>query len=488
MFAAHRFEKIGSLMNRMLPLAIAKLCLVAFPPYTYAQTQTETQPTFSFNATRAMQWLPLSGDEADGIIFPVTVNGQATYADIDTGSTVSDVALFSSKLVPLADGAKDAKTISAKGYGGVSHYPIRRADSLVIGGLTLLNQQVAVTDQPLSRDDRVGVTIGINLLMGLTLQVDWENRRARFLLGGDLPKDSGTVTVAIETRTRFPVVDAEICGIQVKALLDTGTDSDVHLVPEQEKLWECAAPVRSDIRSIGAGGPIIKGLASLPTARIGGRPMGPTMASIDPEGGPLSRWGFSASVGTGLLRRSNFVLDAGSSALAFYGSDRTARVTDRTRMGIQYRPDGNGLLITHIMKASPASQTILKPGDRICTLNGRTIEALAGKYGDISPPVGKTARIGVCAGPTVSIVASDYLAFPGTPDIAFPAGTPAVPEPAGVGRVTEAFSRCISLSGEEMAEACSIVLNAPRVANFWKETARKRQATAFPNAATPGIP
>lgn len=475
-------------MNPMLPLVIANLCLFISLPVASAQTRVEPEARFGFNATKAVEWLPLSGDEADGIIFPVTVNGQATYADIDTGSTVSDVALISSKLVSLADGAKDGKTISANGYGGVSQYAIRRADSLVIGGLTLLNQQVAVTDKPLSRDERVGVTVGIKMLMGLTLQVDWENRRARFLLGGDLPKDADTVTVAIETRTHLPIVDAEICGIRVQALLDTGTDSDVHLVPEQEKLWECAAPVRSDIRGIGAGGPVIKGLASLPVVRIGGRPMGPATASIDPEGGPLSRRGISASVGTGLLRRSNFVLDAGNSALAFYGSDRTARVTDRTRIGIQYRPDGNGLLITHIMKASPASQTILKPGDRICSLNGRTIEALAGKYGDISPPAGKIARVGICAGPTVSILASDYLAFPGAPDIAFPAGTPAVPEPAGVGRVTEAFSRCVNLSGEEMAEACSIVLNAPRIANFWKETARKRQATAFPNAATPGIP
>ncbi|MEV5712214.1 PDZ domain-containing protein, partial [Actinoallomurus sp. NPDC052274] len=314
------------------------------------------------------------------------------------------------------------------------------------------------------------------------------NRRARFLLGGDLPKDADTVTVAIETRTHLPIVDAELCGIPVKALLDTGANGDVHLVPEQEGLWECAAPVRSNIRGIGAGGPVISELVSVPAVRIGKRLMGPATASIDPEGGPLSNRGIPASIGTGLLRRSNFVLDAGNSALAFYGSDRTARVTDRPRIGIQYRPDGKGLLITHIMKASPASQTILKPGDRICSLNGRTIEALAGKYGDISPPVGKIARVGVCAGPTVSILASDYLAFPGVPDIAFPAGTPAVPEPAGVGRVTEAFARCVNLSGEEMAEACSIVLNAPRVANFWKETARKRQATAFPNAATPGIP
>jgi len=326
--------------------------------------------------------------------------------------------------------------------------------------------------------------------MGLTLQIDWENRRARFLLGGDLPKGADTVTVAIETRTHLPIVDVEICRLPVKALLDTGANSDLNLASEQEKLRECAAPVRSDIRSVGAGGPVISGLVSLPAVRIGTRSMGPAIASIDPERGPLSRRSIPASIGTGLLRRSNFVLDAGNSALAFYGADRTARVIDRPRIGIQYRPDGKALRITHLMKGSPASETILKAGDRMCALNGKPIEALAGKYGDISPPVGKTARIGLCGGPTVSIEARDFLAFPGAPDAAFPAGSPPIPEPAGVGRVTEAFAGCVNgeLSGEELAKTCSIVLNAPGVANYWKEIARTKRAAALPNTANPGQP
>ncbi|OJY50496.1 MAG: hypothetical protein BGP17_18800 [Sphingomonas sp. 67-41] len=477
-------------MEYLLASAAVMISLIMFPLLAQAQPQAQPEARFGFNATQALQWLPLSSGGWGGIIIPVTVNGQATYANVDTGSTVSDVAVISSRLLPAGEGAKDEQRISANGYGGISHYPIRRAGSLVIGGITLLNQMVAVTDQPLSLDERVGVTIGIKMLMGLTLQIDWENRRARFLLGGDLPKGADTVTVAIETRTHLPIVDVEICRLPVKALLDTGANSDLNLASEQEKLRECAAPVRSDIRSVGAGGPVISGLVSLPAVRIGTRSMGPAIASIDPERGPLSRRSIPASIGTGLLRRSNFVLDAGNSALAFYGADRTARVIDRPRIGIQYRPDGKALRITHLMKGSPASETILKAGDRICALNGKTIEALAGKYGDISPPVGQTARIGLCGGPTVSIEARDFLAFPGAPDAAFPAGSPPIPEPAGVGRVTEAFAGCVNgeLSGEELAKTCSIVLNAPGVANYWKEIARTKRAAALPNTANPGQP
>ncbi|MBN8809885.1 MULTISPECIES: pepsin/retropepsin-like aspartic protease family protein [unclassified Sphingomonas] len=480
-------------MKRFFVMFLASIGIItAFPPLqreVRAQDQDTTEPRLGFNATKAMQWLPLAGDEQNGIItVPVTVNGQATLAEIDTGLSTPGVAVISSKLLSNAGKAVGGKTVSSDAYGGAGRYVMRRVESLVVGGATLLNQPVAATERTLSKDGRVGAVIGINLLMGLALQVDWEHGRARFLLGGDLPKDEHTAMVVIDSRSKLPFVDANICGTTVKALLDTGTNSDLRLVPEQENLWECASVARSTIRGNGAGGPVISGLVSLPAVHIGKRPMGPALASIDPEGGPLSALGSSASVGTGLLRRSNFVLDIGNAALAFYGPDRSAKVIDRTRIGIQYRVDGNGLLITHLMKGSPASQTILKANDRICALNGKAIETLAGRYGDINPRVGQTTRIGLCGGPTVSIVARDFLAFPGAPDAALPAGAPAVSEPAGVGKVTGAFARCVNgdLSGEELAGACSIVLNAPAVANYWKEIARTKRAAALSGAKSPG--
>jgi hypothetical protein len=56
--------------------------------------------------------------------------------------------------------------------------------------------------------------------------------------------------------------------------------------------------------------------------------------------------------------------------------------------------------------------------------------------------------------------------------------------------VTEAFTGCVSgeRSGEELAKTCSIVLNAPGVANYWKEIARTKRAAALPNTANPGQP
>jgi hypothetical protein len=128
----------------------------------------------------------------------------------------------------------------------------------------------------------------------------------------------------------------------------------------------------------------------------------------------------------------------------------------------------------------------LKPGGRICALNGETIAELKGRYGDINPPVGQTVQVRICGGETVSIVARDYL---GAAELAARfASAPPTPivEPVGVGRVTEAFDRCTTASGREAANACSIVLNAPGISTPWKDLARARRSAVLPGLAGPG--
>lgn len=472
-------------MKCVYRLACGMLAMATFSPATFAQSKQEPKPAFTFDASKATQWIQLAGNEEDGIIIPVTVNGHATLADIDTGSKLPGVALISSKL--LADGKRTGDhVITANAYGGTAHFARGQVDSLVLGGIVLMNQPVTVTDTSLQRDSRVGVSIGLNFLAGVTLQVDWEHHRARFILGGDLPKTASVISLASDERSGLLLLDATICDVAVKAVLDSGTDSDMHVVPERTELQRCAGKARSDIRSSGDGGATIKGLAAIPALSVGAHSFGPVISNIDTETGPLSRDNISASIGLGVLRRSNFVLDVGNRTMLFYGPDRASQVIHRPRVGIQYREDGNGLLITHLMLNSPAAASDLKVGDRICSLNGRTIASLDGAYGWINPPASKSVRVGVCGGPTITIVAQDFMALPGVPDRASPEATAPIIEPMGVDEVTEAFARCQGEPSAETAKACSMALNAPGVANFWKDVARMKRAAALPGAANPG--
>lgn len=452
----------------------------------HAQDPTsEDLPSLRFDAHAALQWMRLDADENDGLILPITVNGHATYADVDTGSTLPGSVQISSKLVTGTERAKFGKPVVTEAYGGTKFYPRARVAELTIGGIHMKNEPVTVTDETFGRDARVQATIGIEFLRKWALQVEWQQRRARFLIAGDLPKGATTIPVRIDPQSRFATLDATICGVTVRAVLDSGADSDLHLAPEREELQSCVHQ-RSDIRSIGRGGPLISGWVSMPSVEIGGIRRGPIFASIDPAGGPLSGHGFPASIGYGVLRRSSFVLDAGGGGLLLYGPDRTADVLDPSHVGIQFRKDLDGLLITHLELGSPASETTLKPGDRICALNGRTIAELQGRYGDINPPVGQTVQVRICGGETVSIVARDYLgAAELSARLALAPPTPIV-EAVGVGRVTEAFDRCTTGSGGNAADACSIVLNTPGIGAGWKSLARARRSAVLPGLAGPG--
>jgi len=472
-------------MRIVLPVVFVAF-LLAWSPASRAQDPAaEDVPALIFDAHVALQWMPLDAYEDDGLILPITVNGHATYAEVDTGSTLPGSVLLSSKLLSEAEKAKFGKPVVTEAYGGTKFYPRARVAELTIGGIYMKNEPVTVTDQSFGRDARVQATIGIDFLRKWALQVEWQQHRARFLIGGDLPKGAATIPVRIDPKSRFATLDATICGVTVAAVLDSGADNDVNLVPEREELQGCVHK-RSDIRSMGSGGPLVSGRVSIPSIEIGGIRRGSIFASIDPAGGPLSGHGFAASIGYGVLRRSSFVLDAGGGGLLLYGADRTADVLDPSHVGIQFREDLDGLLITHLMLGSPASETTLKPGGRICALNGETIAELKGRYGDINPPVGQTVQVRICGGETVSIVARDYL---GAAELAARfASAPPTPivEPVGVGRVTEAFDRCTTASGREAANACSIVLNAPGISTPWKDLARARRSAVLPGLAGPG--
>lgn len=469
---------------RIVLSMVSVVIALAFSPAASAQDPTaEDIPSLTFDAHAALQWMPLDANERDGLILPITVNGHATYADVDTGSTLPGSVLLSSKLLSEAERAKVGRPVVTEAYGGRQYYPRARVAELIIGGIHLKNEPVTLTDQSFGRDKRVQASIGIEFLKKWMLQVEWQRRRARLLLGGDLPKGAATIPIRNDPKRRFATLDASICGVTVAAVLDSGTDSDIHLVPEREELQRCVHQ-RSDIRGNGSGGPVVKGWVSIPSIEIGGVRRGPIFASIDPEGGPLSARAFAASIGLGVLRRSSFVLDAGGGGLLLYGPDRTVDVLDPSHVGIQFRQDLDGLLITHLMRGSPASETILKPGDRICALNGRTIADLKGRYGAINPPPGQTVQVRICAGETVSIVARDYL---GAAELsARLKSPPPIVELIEVGRVTEAFDRCATASGRDAADACSIVLNAPGVGALWKNTARARRSALLPGLAGPG--
>ncbi len=212
----------------------------------------------------------------------------------------------------------------------------------------------------------------------------------------------------------------------------------------------------------------------MPSLRIGSRRFDAVVASVEDEDDPLRRAGMAGSVGHGILRRSNFVLDAGAAKLYFFGADRSALARKRPTIGIQFRETDAALVVTHVMSNSPASRTPLEVGDRICRVNDTPVGAWNRKY-PMNPRAGTGISVGLCDGRVIPIVAVDYMALPG----ASPAPPAVDPEPLGIGEATAALAVCQGSGSEVGAGGCSAVVANSRILPFYRMHARLIRAQIY---------
>lgn len=406
-------------------------------------------------------------DEA-AIVIPVTVNGRTVNASIDSGSSGGQPLTISKKLQTELN-LQAMPSITASAYGGDVKLETTKLNTIIIGGLTLHNRLVDVAPDGPLWDGSSDMVVGQEFLLSLLLQVDWERRRIRFLLTGDMPATSDDVSVLLDRRINHLIVPVTVCGIDRQLVLDSGLENDVNLNPASMPFERCSGSVRSDRSSVGLGGRHIREIIALPTLRLGSRTFPDIIAGLEGPNDPLVRTGVAGSVGYGTLRRSNFVLDAGNGKLRFYGPDRSSKVVEPPTVGIQFTVTPDALTIVHLMSNSPASRAALKVGDRICTVDGKTIKALRGHFKVMNPAAGTTISLGLCVGRTVRLLSQDYLAFAAA---LAKTALPAAPEPAGIGRLTEALARCEGKASQVAVEGCSTVIASTTIPAYYRITAR----------------
>jgi Flp pilus assembly protein TadD len=442
----------------------------------------QVDPAFEFDPNVALQWIPMSDIAAPGIIIPVVVNGRKVNAMIDTGSIGPQSTTISKNLQAELKLASNSSG-RAIAYGGPIDTEISSLKSLRIGGVTLWNPQVDVAPEQDIWSDGVDLIVGHRIMLGLLLQVDWTKRQVRLLLTGDLPATADDIPVGVEDGIGNITVPVQFCGAHYQFILDTGADSDTLINPGEVSLENCGEMNRSDRSSSGLGGKLVREIVATPRIRLGGRPFPDIIAGVEAPGDPLARKRRAGSVGTGLLRRSNFVLDVGAGQLRFYGPDRSAKVIDRPTLGIQFRKAANALTIVHIMSNSPASQTSLQIGDRICRLNGKTLDELRGDISAINPPAGAATEIGLCDGRAVAITSRDFMASAAsTGPISRAAPTTNID---GLGHITEALARCGGKPGLAAIDGCGMVIASATIPVDYRVSARVTRAQLYESLQRP---
>jgi len=294
------FSRAGVGWGALLTLAI--LFLVSTAPAASAEAPADS------GVPDERGWITF--DNARGWIeFTVLVNDVPARAMLDSGA---DGNAVSSQLVERAGiDLNLADEVRVQGIYGQEIVPTTREFELRFGHATVPIRGATVLPMP-SPD----LILGVGLFQASVVQIDYPNRRIRFL-NRDVVRFEGNVQVRTE-RDRSPQVAAELDGNKVWMLLDTGKagatlfkhrllqrlDLDRHVVDGP------------DVRGFGAVSTGRKRLLQLPRFKLGPFTFETLLASYIEEGGKRGFEGRRAGYGS-RIRRDNSPYDGilGSEAL-----------------------------------------------------------------------------------------------------------------------------------------------------------------------------
>lgn len=169
--------------------------------------------------TQALYAVPTTRDQIGRILAPVTVNGRGPFRFmVDTGAT--HTVLAASLLPKLGLTANTQARANVHGINGSVQAPTALVLSLDAGALHLRDAQIPVLSGPVLKG--IDGIIGLDALNGRSMTVDFEHDRISIGSAfSGVPLDEAVVPARLVSQRLFEV-DAQVAGIPVKAVIDTG--------------------------------------------------------------------------------------------------------------------------------------------------------------------------------------------------------------------------------------------------------------------------
>lgn len=401
------------------------------------------------------------------IAFPMSLADTPIVAELDSGATGGLLLTISSALQSRQKFQKiGEQKVSA--YGGRLVKDVVLVPHLQVGGLTFTDVPAGVDPPGALETAGVDASFHLDLLLYASVQVEWDNRRVRFLLPGEFA-DGAISPIDYRKDVGFAFAQASICGETHKLIIDTGMENAL-AVDESKISLGCAKRMRTSLSSQGSGGDRVHyDAAIIDEVAIGGREFSGLISKIQDGESPLSQKQILGAVGYGLLSQSNFLFDVGGGRIAFYGPRRKSKPAGMPTIGIQFVDAGDKLDVTNVMKGSPAAAARINKGDKICALNAKQISNLAGDYRAINPPVGTSLSVTLCSGAKVDLVAADFLGIE-----VYTPSSQGSDQNNQTGKLTSLYHTCDDWVKADPAliTACSAVIEEPYLTDYFKTLAR----------------
>jgi len=383
---------------------------VAAPGQTLPFSTTPAKITV--DPAEMAQWIPFvrTGPESDHetIVISLTINGVRLDAVVDTGAAnivIDEGWAIAHGLTPQAGGTGQSAS------GG--SFTVKRAaiDSLRIGGLTQTGGLVQVQDMaPLSRvaPTPFQAVIGSSFLAKVATEIDFDRGAIRFQ-PPTTPAPEGVAVPVTLTRNNRLLTRLSINGATVDpVVVDTGDDSYLSITRAAFAGVPHDNARVTNLMSADLTGLVVNDYLRLSGAALGGQALDPVPTLVVSR---LSQADDRARIGLSVLRRYHVFLNPARGVLILSPRKTPPPKTAISTSGVQGEADDRGLAVAHVMRGSPAEEAGLKPGDRICSIDGEVVTAawrtpprsLWGRG-----PAGTRRTLTLCDGRTVAFVLREF--------------------------------------------------------------------------------
>ncbi|MEW9309973.1 aspartyl protease family protein [Labrys neptuniae] len=318
-------------------------------------------------------WVPLIDNGRPFIVVNVQINSKSVQALFDTGAAKT--------LVDIELARKFGFTIESRGYigavGGQANYYETDLKSLSIGGLRQSGGKVGVVDMSPLRGvvgDAFSMIIGADILSQFAVEVDWDHARLRLMRSGNKSLKGMPIPLRIQAGYNHFITEFSI-GDRIfrDVFLDTGAyNSAVRALFIPELMGP--EPRVTDVKGAGIGGDTIVDFGRINRVKMGKMYIGSLSVEFLPFVCPCLEK-YQARIGVNLLHHFNFLMDARAGYIIVGPRSSEKSVEKKSTSGIQGILKPDGLHIVHVMRGSPAAKVGLKPGDRICAVDGALMNA-----------------------------------------------------------------------------------------------------------------
>jgi len=367
--ASSRYTGVVSLILALLVAAAAPASpLPAGSQILPAGTQT-------LSSDHEERWIPFEFTPGNQIRFTMSLEGRPVSAILDTGVSYSVLA----QRYATANRLRVRGRAKADVIGGSVAVGWVVTRTLAIGGLRRDGGGLAVAELPATATGSataVDLLVGRDLTADYALDIDYAQRRFRFLRSGRAPFAGTSSPLAIAPDRLVYVSSVVLGGAELRPMVvDSGDGSAITLSTAGWRTAQMAQRATTTTVSFGLAGPVVSEVAIVPQLVVGRTIARNVEVRVEASGGFSDAIGIAGRIGSGFLQNYRVLLDPAAGHMLLSANAGADKPPLRSTSGLLLGIADDRLKVLHVMRGSPAAQEGWQAGEMICRVDGQAITA-----------------------------------------------------------------------------------------------------------------